>query len=67
MMMHLLTDESLEAWCDEYPDNLEIETSSIEEFEKFRSHFNEKWAPYVYVPDRSVSICRDDDPRLQKA
>ena len=67
MMSHLLTDESLEAWCDEYPDNLEVEASSIEEFEKFRSHFNEKWAPYVYVPDRSVSICRDDDPRLQKA
>lgn len=63
----MLTDESLEVWCDEYPDNCEVEPRAIAEFEKFQSEFNEKWAPYVYVTDRCVSICRDDDPRLQKA
>lgn len=65
-MRHLLTDESLEVWCDEYPDNLEADAMSVSEFEKFRSEFNEKWAPWVYVPDRRVSICRDGDTRLRK-
>lgn len=67
MTRHVLTDESLEVWGDEYPDDCEVEPRAVDEFEKFRSEFNKKWAPYVYVPDRRVSICRDGDPRLQKA
>lgn len=58
-MRHILTDESLEVWCDEYPDDLDADTRSVAEF-------NEKWAPWVYVPDRRVSICRDGDARLRK-
>lgn len=65
-MRHVLTDESLENWCDEYPENLEADTRAVTEFEEFRARFNEKWAPGVYVSDRNVSICRDGDPRLRK-